>query len=405
METFDAVVVGGGPAGSTCARTLTRAGLKVAVLDRAVFPRDKVCGGWITPPVARLLALSLDEYRQDRVLQPILGFRTGRLGHRMIETRYPAAVSFGIRRCEFDHYLLQRSGAHLRCGHPVTTFGRLGDRWIVNDRMATPLLVGAGGHFCPVARWLNGSQRTDAVVATLEMELRLSAHQLADCRVQPDTPALYFCEDLKGYGWCFRKADFLNVGLGRQDSHRLPEHAGAFLALLKARQIVPPDLPAAWRGHAYLVRGGHSRRCVGDGVILIGDAAGVADPRSGEGIRPAIESARLAAATILAADGRYDRAALDPYQRRLQASAATGCPAGPLTRVVPARVRRGLAGALLESRWFTRHVLLDRWFLGGHRSPWSLAASRRGIHAVSDRSRRGGATSTLERQTVSEERP
>ena len=59
MERFDAVIVGGGPAGSTCARHLHRAGLHVVVLDRAVFPRDKVCAGWITPPVISLLELDV----------------------------------------------------------------------------------------------------------------------------------------------------------------------------------------------------------------------------------------------------------------------------------------------------------------------------------------------------------
>src|SRR5204862_2424285 len=76
MEFFDAIIVGGGPAGSTCAWALRRAGLKVCVADRAVFPRDKVCAGWITPPVIDALELDVEEYRQGRVFQPITAFRT-----------------------------------------------------------------------------------------------------------------------------------------------------------------------------------------------------------------------------------------------------------------------------------------------------------------------------------------
>ena len=130
MDSCDALIVGGGPAGSTCAWKLRQAGLDVMVMDAAVFPRDKLCAGWITPPVVAELDLDPEAYRQGasdpgspggRTLQPITGFRVGLIGGRdEIETGYGRPVSFGIRRCEFDHYLLQRSGARLRLGHAVT---------------------------------------------------------------------------------------------------------------------------------------------------------------------------------------------------------------------------------------------------------------------------------------------
>lgn len=363
METFDAIVVGGGPAGSTCAWALHRAGLKVAVIDRAVFPRDKVCAGWITPGVVDLVDLDVEEYRAGRVFQPIVAFRTALMGNPEIVTRYREPVSFGIRRCEFDHYLLRRSGAHVRCGQPVSSLRRVSDRWIVNDQISAPILVGAGGHFCPVARRLNGQRPTVPVVATLEMEVRLRDDQLAHCTVLPDTPALYFCRDLKGYGWCFRKDGFLNVGLGRQDPHHLPGHTHAFVAFLKSQRSLPQDLPAPSRGHAYLLYDGRSRQWIGDGVLVVGDAAGLAEPYSGEGIKPAIESGLLAARTILGAGGKYGRERLEPYRRSLEERFAARGLTSQLARAVPPWFVRRIAGTLMESQWFTRHVLLDRWFL------------------------------------------
>lgn len=71
METCDAVIVGGGPAGSTCAWRLRQAGLQVTVLDKAVFPRDKVCAGWITPQVVDELHIDPREYREGRTFQAI----------------------------------------------------------------------------------------------------------------------------------------------------------------------------------------------------------------------------------------------------------------------------------------------------------------------------------------------
>jgi flavin-dependent dehydrogenase len=107
----DALLVGGGPAGSTAARLLCRAGWDVIVAHRARFPRDKLCAGWLTPDVFPLLDLTPDEYRATGLtVQEITAFRTSVMGGRPVETRYPRVVSYAIRRCEFDTFLLQRSG-------------------------------------------------------------------------------------------------------------------------------------------------------------------------------------------------------------------------------------------------------------------------------------------------------
>src|SRR5262249_10819242 len=125
MDACDVLIVGGGPAGSSCAWKLREAGLDVLVIDRAVFPRDKVCAGWITPQVAEELQLDCAHYRRGRTLQPITGFRTGLVDDpEEIETRYQRSVSFGIRRCEFDQYLLCRAGARVRLGTPIASIRR-----------------------------------------------------------------------------------------------------------------------------------------------------------------------------------------------------------------------------------------------------------------------------------------
>ena len=112
MESCDVLIVGGGPAGSSCARGLRKSGLDVAILDKQAFPRDKVCGGWITPRVLTELEIDPAEYAQEHALQPITGFRVGCVGGPSLETNYGQAVSYGIRRRQFDDYLLKRSGAY-----------------------------------------------------------------------------------------------------------------------------------------------------------------------------------------------------------------------------------------------------------------------------------------------------
>ena len=360
MDSCDVLVVGGGPAGSTCAWKLCQAGLDVMVLDAAVFPRDKVCAGWITPPVVADLELDLDEYRQHRTLQPISGFRTGLIdGSGAVETVYDRPVSYGIRRCEFDHYLLQRSGARTMLGTRVQTIRRDGDAWIVNDAVRAPMLVGAGGHRCPVAQHVGPGPAGGPLVVAQEGEFAVGPAEAV--AVAPEMPELYFCFDLLGYGWGFRKQQYLNVGFGRLDGRSLPIAGAAFVAFLKMTGRIPASLSWRWHGHAYLLSGPPRRRVVDAAVLLVGDAAGLACPQSGEGIRPAVESGLLAAATIVGARGCYTRDRLVPYEAQL------------LERFVAPRIppflSRGselgakLIGRLLAMPWFARHVLLDRWFL------------------------------------------
>jgi flavin-dependent dehydrogenase len=353
----DALVVGGGPAGSTCAWALGRAGWNVAVADRARFPRDKVCAGWLTPEVFRLLELEPSDYRASgATLQEIAGFRTGVLGAPLIETRYDRIVSYAIRRCEFDAFLLRRSAARVLEGMPVATLRRHGGLWTVNDAIETPLLVGAGGHFCPVARHLRGGAPADAPVVAKEVEFRVGPD---DTDAEPRTPELFFCRDLDGYAWSVRKGHYLNIGLGRRTSLDFNRHVAEFVAYLERRRTLTAGAPLKWRGHAYLASGIGAQPIHGDGVVLIGDAAGLAYPASGEGIKPAIESARLAADAVIDGRGRVDAAALAAYTRAVRRRHP------PVPRR-PAAVRTAVATAgraLLRSPGFTRHVVLDRWFL------------------------------------------
>lgn len=361
METCDALVVGGGPAGSSCAWKLSRHGLDVVVMDKASFPREKVCAGWITPAVLEALQVDAADYARQHVLQPIRAFRTGLIDGGNVETRYPDTVSYGIRRYEFDDYLLRRSGARLQLGQGLESLRRDGNRFIVNNVIATPLIIGAGGHFCPVARFMGARPGArEPAIAAKEIEFPMSPEQSGVCAVRGDTPELYFCRDMKGYGWCFRKGNYLNIGLGREASHRLSEHLGQFCDFLKQRARIPENIPARFHGHAYLPYGHAERKTVDNGILLVGDAAGLAYPQSGEGIRPAVESGFMAADTILEAGECYSRRQLLPYNSRLVARFGN---ASASSRIGQSSIGNFFAAALLNNRWFTRHVVLDRWFL------------------------------------------
>lgn len=298
MHACDAIIVGGGPAGSTCAWCLAREGLRVTIIDQAVFPRDKPCAGWITPRVLDLLGLSPQDYPRDHVMQAIFGFKVSLLGSSQTQVAYDHPVSYGILRREFDAFLLARSGAEVVEGTPVTSIERDGLSWIVNGGFCAHFLVGAGGHFCPVARHLGASPNTEAAVVAREAEFHLTRDQRLACGVHPERPELFFLPDLSGYAWCFRKGDWLNVGIGTLDRHSLNARLDEFLSHLSTTGKLPFDVPVPFKGHAYLLAA-TSRRASAPDAFLIGDAAGLARSESGEGILPAVESGREAAQAIL----------------------------------------------------------------------------------------------------------
>lgn len=377
MERCEVLVVGGGPAGSSCALELRRHGLDVTVLDQSQFPRDKICAGWVTPQIVASLQLDLADYAAGRVLQPLHGFCSGVVGGRAVAVRYGEVISYGIRRCEFDDYLLRRSGARLRLGEGLESAEFVGGEWCINGAIRARYLVGAGGHFCPVARLLGAElSRDEHAIAAQEIEVELSDEQLRRCRVEPLLAELYFCADLEGYGWCVRKGNFLNVGLGRTNSHQLGAAVHSFWDGLRSGGRVPADLAPKFKGHAYLQYGVSRRPLRGEQALLIGDAAGLAYDLSGEGIRPAVESGLLAAQSLARAAGGGGAQALADYETRIVQRFGRRVASLRLPSAA-GRWRCRVARLLVSNGPFARYVILDRNFLHRREAAFLPAAVAR----------------------------
>ncbi|HSG72127.1 MAG TPA: FAD-dependent monooxygenase, partial [Planctomycetaceae bacterium] len=235
--------------------------------------------------------------------------------------------------------------------------------WVVNQEIRTKLIVGAAGHFCPIAKRLNPENETrEEVVQAQEVEFLMDSQQQSQCEISRTIPELYFCRDLKGYGWCFRKGDWLNVGLGREGEQHLRQHVEAFVEWLRETGRIRFEIPGPFKGHAYRLYGRSIRKIVSDRMLLIGDSLGLASPRSGEGIRQAIESGLLAAEAIVKSNGDYRQFNLQGYADAIQSRFGIAGRGSILDRL-PQNALNAVARRLLRNRFFTRHMLLDRWFL------------------------------------------
>jgi flavin-dependent dehydrogenase len=342
--------------------------LEPLLLDAAVFPRVKVCAGWVTPEA--MADVEVDPEKYPLTIQAFSACRFEFEGARH-ETRWRTPASYGIVRREFDHYLLDRAraaGTDVREGARVTAVSRdaHGIR-VTSDHgvFEASVVIGAGGHRCPVAQAFGEVSGREEVVIAQESETRLPSDRVEALGEFFEAPELYVERDLTGYGWYFPKADVLNIGIGcvAGPGVDLPRRRDALLHALRASGRLPADLALEpFRGHAYVVRRRAPRRLAGDRFCLVGDAAGLARDWSGEGIGPAIRSGLLAAEAVEA----YLRtgARLESYATaivRRYGSGEAGWLGRQLARL-PDACARILVRAALRTGATRRHVILGRIF-------------------------------------------
>jgi len=295
-EPWDAVVVGGGPAGATAAHELAGRGLRVALLDRA--GRIKPCGGAIPPRLIRDFAIP-DELLVARVNAA----RMVAPSHRRVDMAIDGGFVGMVDRGPFDEWLRERArrAGATRLEGEFDSLERTADGhyrlgWRRADGGQAVLeartIVGADGAASQVARQsIVGAGRTRHCAAYHEVLVAPAGIDGRRCEVHYDGR---YSPDF--YGWVFPHGDTLSVGVGsarrgfslREATARLRAATGLEGAQLVRREGAPLPMKPLRRWDD------------GHGVVLAGDAAGVVAPASGEGIYYAMLGGRLAANAVAA---------------------------------------------------------------------------------------------------------
>ena len=286
MERFEALVVGAGPAGSTAAFRLARAGARVLLVDKARFPRDKPCGGGLTYRALRLLPFSVAPVVEEEVNVFELG-----LGYRRRFVRRTAEpLVLMTQRRRLDAFLVEQAenaGVEFRDGARV----ELSPLTVDGERIETTTLIGADG--------VNGATAKAVGLGGHAHEVALEGN-VAYGRVERSRYArravIEFGIVPGGYGWVFPKADHVNVGVGGW-LHEGP-HLRTHLARLCREHRIRDDALTEVRGYRLPLRRPGSPAGRGH-TALVGDAAGLVDPVSGDGIYEAFLSGQLAADAAL----------------------------------------------------------------------------------------------------------
>jgi len=306
---YDVIIIGAGPAGTACGYDLVAAGFSVLILDRHDFPRKKACAGGITPKAMALFAYDISHF----VVRACREVNLRRPGGHVFEVKNAHPLCYMVQRRDLDDYSLNKV---TQCGGRFLKIDQILSLDQSPEGVAVRYACDSGDKTCR-ARYLIGADGANSRIRRLlgRPEISIARCPALEADVKVDRPEdftmeLDFSKGIPGYYWIFPKQDYVNIGIfgARPGVSMNRQLLGGY-----ARERLGNDTLEAVRG--YPIGTGYGRPCAGLGrVMLVGDAAGFAEPLFGEGIYFALKSGRLAAHAIGKGGGGN---CIDQYRRSL----------------------------------------------------------------------------------------
>ncbi|MFW9832356.1 MAG: NAD(P)/FAD-dependent oxidoreductase [Candidatus Thorarchaeota archaeon] len=300
---YDLTVVGGGPAGATCARLAAKAGLDVVLLEKEHHPREKPCGGALGPRTIQNLDIDISPLVEQTFNTAVI-----HTPESILSLTSEQLIGHIVTRSEFDAYLLQKAenaGVEVIQDTEVVGIEQLRSAvraLVVGDSYKSHILVGADGVNGIIARELGIRTKwaPEQIALCIQATIQLSVGEVESVMMRnkiDNSPAieLFFGIVPWGYAWCFPKRDGFNIGVGcRMDKQEaLQKTWHRFVSRIREEKGI--ELDESSKISYRLPLGGKLDRLIGRRGMLVGDAAGLVSPLTGEGISYAIQSGILAA--------------------------------------------------------------------------------------------------------------
>ena len=332
MTEYDVIVCGGGPSGSTTAFYAAKAGMKVLLIDKSKFPRDKACGGLLT---ARLF----DELPElEPYIKPVIECASSDVNlyspsmKYRIDFEFPVGTPWNITREVFDNAVLEAArdvGAEIMTQTRVSDFEFNGGVTVKTSKgdFKSKMVIGATGPADKLADIVREKRNlkpwNDKQMGTALMWEPVVGKEFVDENYGDKRSLLVHFEPggIKGYGWVFPKKEILNIGSGAHNtsikSIKIKEIWKDYINLLKKDGYFPKDQKIPPVKGAPLPLSGPIKATTMDYTLLVGDSAGMVSPLSGEGIYYGMHAGKIAVDTIKKAleTGDYSQQHLDQYHR------------------------------------------------------------------------------------------
>jgi len=307
---YDVIVVGAGPAGSTAAKNLAERGVKVLLVDKEKFPRDKPCGGGLPTRVWKRFPYVIDLI--DSISYGSITYSSSLKYILKVQRDKPLIAT--VLRKDFDYNLTKLAatkGADVIYGKPVSNINILEDKAIITfddgQKIESQIVIGADGFRSTIAEQLKLSNKTGDICVCLMQEQQMEEVKIKKYFTNKRILHIFIkIQEIAGYGWIFPKKNHINIGIGEFESavdkskpkKNLKEVYGRFITTLKKNNILPKDFTSV------KTKGGTLpvfplEKTFTNRVLLCGDAAGFINPITGEGIYYAMTSGEIAANVVI----------------------------------------------------------------------------------------------------------
>ncbi|TRO47697.1 NAD(P)/FAD-dependent oxidoreductase [Candidatus Bathyarchaeota archaeon] len=325
-NTYDVIIIGGGPAGSTSGYLLSKAGLKVIIVDKSQFPREKLCAGLLTQKTVNLITSLFHETISSLRKKDIINFESSYyevfFRNRCIaKINHEATPFYYVDRTVYDNFFLQKAkaaGAEILEGEIAVSTDYSKNEIVTSDgkTLSSKYIIGADGVYSRVRRELFFErQRSDSWQRGLASAYELFIDKKT-IRNAPDSYSRIFYGVVNwGYAWMFPNRDRIILGVGGLPIKNGKNLLSSFHKFLSSLGLSNSEMRVR-KGHA-VPYGNFLKNPVRKSTFLVGDAAGFADPLLGEGIFYAHKSAQLASLAIIQ-EIREGKNAGDTYRRKLR---------------------------------------------------------------------------------------